>query len=84
MADVSRNLVALLLVLVIIASAVGTWSVFSARRGVSYETGAPVGDASGMVVLAVPVRPSGQADVRLSIEPAPVLAVTTSPEVARG
>jgi hypothetical protein len=69
MAEVSRNLVAILLVLVIIVSAVGTWSLFGSKDRIEYSTGygAEQSDASGMVALSVKNVPQDSAAVELEI-----------------
>lgn len=76
MAEVSRNLVAILLVLVIIVSAIGTWSLFGANAPAEYaeipagsQTGAgyvalnvqePLEDASGAAVTLQLTEVSGE------------------------
>lgn len=55
MAEVSRNLVAILLVLVILVSAIGTWSLFGARAPVEY-TEMPVGAQAGSGYVALNVQ----------------------------
>jgi len=68
MAEVSRNLVAILLVLVIVVSAIGTWSLFGSQPKVEYVTeypGAQTG--AGYVSLTLPRTDSESAAIQLSI-----------------
>jgi hypothetical protein len=65
MADVSRNVVAVLLVLVIIVSGLGTWSLLSTR-----PTGAlGLGSTDATVSLTVTQPPRDQGDIQLTIIP---------------
>ena len=68
MAEVSRNLVAILLVLVIVVSAVGTWSLFSSKDNVEYSAQYPglPADATGYVALQIEKAPP-QAGVVIEI-----------------
>ena len=71
MAEVSRNLVAILLVLVIVVSAAGTWSLFASRENtvstVQYP-GLP-SDASGFVSLQI--EETSHAGVALEVAEVP-------------
>jgi hypothetical protein len=64
MVDVSRNVVAVLLVLVIVVSALGTWAMLNDERSFS----APPSRESSQVGLAV-TRQSSTSEVGLEITP---------------
>lgn len=68
MAEVSRNLVAILLVLVIIVSAIGTWSLFNSKANVEYSIEYTTDRAdTGYVALSIPKVPQSAAAVQLDI-----------------
>jgi hypothetical protein len=66
MTDVSRNVVAILLVLVIAVSAFGTWSVLSSKDEEA-QVGAAPGPSTASVSVAIRASPMAGSEIQLSI-----------------
>lgn len=70
--EISRNLLAVLLLLTVVVSGLGTWSMLS--RDATYPAGSAytVPDQSGRVALTVSDIPRGHGVVSIDITPAEV------------
>lgn len=66
MAEVSRNLVAVLLILVIVVSGFGAWSMFSRNAQTSAGT-TSAGDATASVQMAINHNPTPEASFNLQV-----------------
>ncbi len=71
MTDVSRNVVAILLVLVVAVSGLGTWTVLSANRDQHVSSGSHIGPSTGHVNVAIENPPRADTSVRLTVAEAP-------------